>query len=102
MGTPMMPGQPMGEGELIMLGIGMVVLIHGIVLLTPAAARLGEWSGPLMLVWAVIMLGNQLIFGEVPGSGMPGMRWDAGMAAIALLMLISGLIMTSRRSESQM
>lgn len=104
-GAPMTGGTAMTTGEFIMLGIGVVVLVHGIVLLTPASARLGQASGPLMMLWAVIMLGNQLVFGDVPGSDMPGMSgmaWDGGMAAVAVLMLISGLIMSVRPSESGM
>ena len=95
-----------------MLGLGAVVLIHGIVLLTPLADRLGGASGPLMLVYSVLMLLNQLRMATARGSttrmgGMTGgmggtsggtamMGTDAGMVAIAVLMLASGLIMTVR------
>jgi hypothetical protein len=89
------------------------------VLLTPAAARLGGASGPLMLGYAALMLLNQLRLaagwttmgtGGTGGAGMGGtgmdgmgstagaaaMGADAGMVAIAVLMLASGIIMTVR------
>ena len=73
----------------VMVAIGFVVLVHGVVLLTPASALLRGASGPLMVAWAAIMLANQALAG--------GMGRDAGMVAIAILMLVSGLIMTVRR-----
>jgi hypothetical protein len=81
-------GMSMMAADWIMLVIGVVVVIHGVVLLTPLAANLGGISGPLMILWSLIMLGNQLV-------GMTGV--DGGMIAIAVLMLVSGLIMTLRR-----
>jgi hypothetical protein len=109
-------GASMSLGAWFMLGLGAVVLIHGIVLLTPLADRLGGASGPLMLVYSVLMLLNQLRMATGRGSttrmdtgmgdmtgGMGGtsggtamMGTDAGMVAIAVLMLASGLIMTVR------
>lgn len=86
----------------IMLVVGVTVLAHGIVLLTPAAERLGRASGPLMVLWAALMLGNQLLLGTMAtGSPMRGgmMAWDGGMVAIAILMLASGLIMSRRRAQ---
>lgn len=91
-------GMPIGES--IMLIVGIAVLVHGIVLLTPVAARLGRASGPLMLLWAVIMLGNQALAATIAGSMMSGgsMSWDGGMVAIAVLMLVSGVIMSRGRT----
>ncbi len=80
-------GMPMGAS--VMLVIGAVVLVHGAVLLTPLAARLGSASGPLMILWAAVMLANQLTVGM--------MSWDPGMVALAVLMLASGAIMTRTR-----
>ena len=74
---------------LLLLAIGLVVLVHGVVLLTPTSALLRGASGPLMVAWATIMLANQALAG--------GVGRDAGMVAIATLMLLSGLIMTARR-----
>ena len=102
-----------GIGGWIMLGVGIVVLLHGIALLTPVSASLRRTSGPLMVVWAAIMLLNQLLLAAVPGFGMAaapagemmgspmasGTSWDAGMVAIAILMLASGLIMINRGSS---
>jgi hypothetical protein len=86
---------PMGVGGLVMLVVGILVLAHGVALLTTAAAVLGRASGPLMIVWAAIMLLNQLLTATLPGWTMGGsMRWDGGMVAIALIMLASGLIMS--------
>ena len=78
-------------GDSVMLVIGVVVIAHGIVLLTPLAERLGTASGPLMIVWAVIMLANQLV--AAMSSSMM-VSWDAGMIALAALMLASGVIMS--------
>jgi hypothetical protein len=86
-----MGGTARNTGDFIMIAIGVIVIVHGFVLLTPAAARLGQANGPLMMLWGLIMLGNQLLFADVPG-----------MAAIAVLMLISGLIMSVRPPESGM
>ena len=81
----------------IMLLVGIVVLLHGMVLLSPAAERLGRASGPLMVLWAAIMLGNQALAAMTSsGSMMGAMSWDGGMVAIAALMLASGLIMMRR------
>lgn len=93
--------------------LGAIVLVHGALLLTDYADTLGRASGPLMIVYAVLMVLNQalLSMGMMSnGSGMGmsngmgassmtvGMGWDTGMVALALLMLVSGVIMT--RGES--
>lgn len=93
----------------LMALLGVVVVVHGAVLLTDYADRLGDASGPLMIVYAVVMLLNQALLGMGmmdDGSGMganggmggsgvtAGMGWDAGMVALAVLMLVSGVIMT--------
>jgi hypothetical protein len=84
-----------GVGGLVMLAVGVVVLVHGVALLTAAAGVIGRASGPLMIVWAAIMLLNQLLSATLPGWTMGGsMSWDGGMVAIALIMLASGLIMS--------
>lgn len=85
---------PMNDS--VMLIVGVVVLAHGIVLLTPLAEGLGAVSGPLMIVWAALMLANQAV-SAMSGSMMAS--WEAGMVALAVLMLASGVIM-SRRRES--
>ena len=92
--------------DIVMLVLGVVVLVHGLVLLTPVAERIGGVSGPLMIVWSALMLANQALAGAtMGGSGMGNgamrggaMERDAGMVAIAVLMLVSGAIMTWRRS----
>lgn len=93
--------------------LGIVVIVHGAVLLTDYAEKLGGASGPLMVVYSVVMLLNQVLLGTGmmdDGSGMgmntgmggssmtAGMGWDAGMVALAVLMLVSGVIMTNRDS----
>lgn len=113
--VPMMSGPlgALGTGGLVMLALGVVVLVHGIVLVTPAAARIRRVSGPLMILWATMMLGNQALLAAMPGWGMSGastgsmggamaslVGWDPGMVAIAILMLSSGLIMSVRRSDA--
>ena len=87
-----MGSMPMSDS--IMLIVGVVVLLHGLVLLTPAAARFGRASGPLMILWAAIMLGNQALAAMTPSGSIGAMSLDGGMVAIAILMLASGLIMT--------
>ncbi|MCA1588627.1 MAG: hypothetical protein LC744_08270 [Chloroflexi bacterium] len=89
-----------GIGGWVMLVLGLVVLAHGVVLLTPAARSLGAASGPLMLLWGTLMLLQQALAVAMPMSG--DMAWDAGMVAIAVLMLVSGVIMSTRRRESRM
>lgn len=88
--------------------LGVIVIIHGAVLFTDYANRRGDASGPLMIIYAVVMLLNQVLLGTgmldgsdtgmnsgMGGSSMTaGMGWDAGMVALALLMLVSGLIMS--------
>ncbi|MFB6163468.1 MAG: hypothetical protein ABEJ86_08540 [Halococcoides sp.] len=96
----------------LMVVLGAVVLVHGTVLVTPAADRLGRASGPLMIGYAAIMLLNQAALGlgamvtggmgSTGGMGTDsascslsiGMTWDGGMVALAALMLASGAIMT--------
>jgi hypothetical protein len=102
----------LGIGGWIMLALGIAVLAHGIVLLSPVVGLLERTSGPLMMLWAAIMLLNQGLFAAVPGWGMSGppgdtmgspmtsaMGWDVGMVAIAVLMLTSGLIMSRDRTS---
>jgi len=106
----------------LMLLLGVVVVVHGVVLLTPYASRLGAASGPLMIGYALLMFLNQALVGTTGsmnwgmgggmgggmGSGMNGgmaggmtstmtggMGWDLGMVALAVLMLLSGVIMTA-------
>ncbi len=106
-------GSGMSGSAWFMLALGVVVVIHGVVLLTPVATRLGTASGPLMIGYAVLMLLNQglMLTRDPMGSGMDsgmgsGMNGgmasgvatvDGGMVAIAVLMLASGVIMTVRR-----
>ena len=106
---------------LLMALLGVVVVVHGVVLLTPYVDRLGNASGPLMIGYSLVMLLNQALVGVTGnanwgmgmgsgmGSGMDGgmtggmgstmtagMGWDLGMVGLAVLMLISGVIMTNR------
>jgi hypothetical protein len=97
--------------------LGVVVIVHGAVLLTDYAEKLGGASGPLMIAYSVMMLLNQALLGtgmmhDEGGMGMNGgmggsamtvgMGWDAGMVALAVLMLVSGVIMTTRDSNDGM
>ncbi|WP_197052452.1 hypothetical protein [Halobellus rufus] len=113
----------MGTDGWLMLLVGVVVTVHGVVLLTDFADRLGGASGPLMIAYSVVMLLNQALLGTGmmggemgPGSmdgGMAGgamggstisagMGWDAGMVSLALLMLVSGIVMTRDRGTDGM
>lgn len=97
----------------VMAVLGIIVIVHGGILLTAYADRLGSASGPLMIVYSAVMLLNQALLGTgmvddgsamgmsttMGGSTMTaGMGWDAGMVALALLMLASGVIMTRNGS----
>ncbi|MFP4627164.1 MAG: hypothetical protein ACLFNI_11305 [Natronomonas sp.] len=98
----------------VMAVLGIIVIVHGGILLTAYADRLGSASGPLMIVYSAVMLLNQALLGTgmidagsamgmsttMGGSTMTaGMGWDAGMVALALLMLASGVIMTRNGSS---
>lgn len=93
----------------LMAVLGIVVVVHGAVLLTDYADWLGSASGPLMIAYAAVMLLNQVLLGtgimvEGSGTGTSGgmggsvttaeMGWDAGMVTLAALMLVSGILMT--------
>ena len=116
-------GMMESNSGLLMALLGVVEVVHGVVLLTPYADRLGNASGPLMIGYSLVMLLNQALVGVTGsmnwgmGSGMnggmgggmsggmgssmtAGMGWDLGMVALAVLMLISGVIMTNRRNDS--
>lgn len=89
-----------GAGTWIMLLVGIIVVLHGIGLLTALAEVLGRASGPLMVLWAVVMLLNQGLAASMSGWMMDGPMMtpgaaDDGMIALAILMLMSGLIMTA-------
>lgn len=103
--------------SLLMAALGILVIGHGAVLLTPAAERLGSASGPLMIGYSLLMLLNQVLMGTGMmsdwgmesqmgmggGTAMSsGMAWDAGMVALAVLMLVSGVIMTGGDDETSM
>lgn len=125
-------GMMSSNSGLLMALLGVIVLVHGVVLLTPYASWLGNASGPLMIGYSLLMLLNQALVGVTgsmdwgmgsgmgSGSGMDGgmgggmsggmgssmtagMGWDLGMVALAVLMILSGIIMTQRRdTESGM
>lgn len=105
----------MGTSSWIMGVLGVIVVLHSVVLLTDAADRLGNASGPLMIAYSLVMLFTQALLGTgmmgdgsdmgmgmssgMGGSTMTaGMGWDAGMVFLAALMLVSGIIMTRNGS----
>lgn len=113
-------GMMTSNSGLLMGLLGVVVVVHGVVLLTPYASHLGHASGLLMIGYSVLMLLNQVLVGVTGssnwgmrmnngmksgmnggmGTGMgstmtAGMGWDLGMVALAVLMLLSGVIMTN-------
>jgi hypothetical protein len=100
-------GPDMTGSAWLMLALGLVVIVHGIALVTPYAAAIADVSGLLMIAYAVLMLLNQAWMTTMDGSGTGGMNGmdsmatgmgpDAGMVAIALLMLASGVIMHTNR-----
>lgn len=115
--TGTMGSTGLGIAGWLMLAVGVIVVVHGVVLLTPAVDRLGSASGPLMIAYSLVMLLLQALgaTGTVGGMGMTGARgggmgsmggmgstttagmgWDLGMVALAALMLFSGIVMTTR------
>jgi hypothetical protein len=82
-----------------MLALGIITLVHGVILLTRVAQWLRTVSGPLMIAYSVLMLANQgsMATGMMRIGTMMTPTWDAGMVAIAALMLASGAIMTARK-----
>ncbi|WP_348612949.1 hypothetical protein [Halobaculum rarum] len=109
----------LGLAGWVMLALGVVVVVHGVVLLTPAVERLGSASGPLMIAYSLVMLLLQALGGAgMTGMGMTGgtsggtgtmggmgstatagMGWDLGMVALAVLMLFSGIVITTRDAD---
>jgi hypothetical protein len=67
-------GMNLTTGAWFMLALGAIVIAHGLVLLTPLAARLGTASGPLMIAYSVLMLLNQGRMVLMP-SGLKSARW---------------------------
>jgi hypothetical protein len=121
MGTEAGMGMATTATGWVMALLGIVVIGHGIVLLTPLAARLGNASGPLMIGYSVLMVLNQVLQGTallggvgttsgmtgasmgdstMGGTMTAGMGWDAGMVALAVLMFVSGVLMT--RTDTSM
>lgn len=56
----------------------LLVIGHGIILLTPLTDRLGSASGPLMIGYAIVMVLNQALRGTalLDRMGMNGGRRD--------------------------
>lgn len=64
----------------LMLLVGAVVVVHGVVLFTDYAGKLGRASGPLMIVYAVVMLLNQALLGTGLLDDGSGMGMNSGRA----------------------
>ena len=97
-------GTAMNTSAWFMLALGLVVIVHGVLLLTPLASWLRAGSGIAMIVYSVLMLLNQgwmwtmgTPMGMVGGAMTRSMGWNPGMIAITALMLISGIIMTAHK-----
>lgn len=95
----------------LMLILGAIVVIHGVILLTQFATLLGSLSGPLMVGYALVMLGHQTLLGlgllgTEGGTGMEPVRttmaFDGGMVALSALMLISGVLMVREPTRRRM
>ena len=50
-----------------------------------------------MIAWGLLMLANQGIGAVMPAWSMAGVGWDAGMVAVATLMVASGIFMAGDR-----
>lgn len=108
-------GTTMAVTDWVMVLLAIVVLVHGVALFA-VPARLGEWSGPAMVAYAIVMLLNQGWMASMDGGGGMGMDGgmgdgmsggmatagaDPGMVAVAVLMLASGVIMWSQASMEE-
>jgi len=83
------PGMPI---KAFTIFLGIVVILHGILLLFPLKKInfSSRDSGFLMVLYGVLMLSDQL-FSQLTSSMMVG--WDLGMISLSLLMLVSGRLM---------
>jgi|GEM_PF-1354612 uncharacterized membrane protein HdeD (DUF308 family) len=83
------PGMPI---RTLVTFLGIVVILHGILLLFPSKKinLSSQDSGFLMVLYGLLMLSDQL-FSQLTSSMMIG--WDAGMISLSLLMLVSGRLM---------
>ncbi|MFB6144550.1 MAG: hypothetical protein ABEJ98_04535 [Candidatus Nanohaloarchaea archaeon] len=71
--------------------LGLVVLMHGVALLTDLETDVLDRSGELMVLYSAVMLLNQVWMATM-------MAFDPGMTAVAVIMLGSGLIMRQQNS----
>ncbi|WP_281196013.1 hypothetical protein [Halorubrum sp. F4] len=62
----------------LMIGLGVVVVVHGALLLAPAVPLDDPTSGGLMLAYAVVMLANQAALATGITGGMTGGDVDGG------------------------
>lgn len=85
----MMPGM----SRPFMLLLGAAVLAHGAALLTPLHRRIRRVSGPLMVLWGLLMAGMQLwTYASTANLFMV----EEGMVAVGTIMAISGVLMSRR------
>jgi hypothetical protein len=76
-----------------MIGYSLVMLLNQALVGVTGSVNWGMGSG----------MGSGMNGGMSGGMGSSmtaGMGWDLGMVALAVLMLISGVIMTNRRNDS--
>lgn len=82
----MMPGM----SRPFMLLLGALVLAHGVALLTPLHNRVRRVSGPLMVLWGLLMAGMQLwTYASTTNLFMV----EEGMIAVGAIMVMSGAVM---------
>ncbi|MBS1263530.1 MAG: hypothetical protein MAG715_00713 [Methanonatronarchaeales archaeon] len=81
-----------GVASTSMLLLGIVVLVHGLAVLSGYGGP-GGLSGPLMMLWGVLMLSIQAAALAMPMS--VAMTLAPGMVTMGVLMLVSGYIMTA-------
>lgn len=71
----------------IMLILGIIVFVHGAILLSPAWVRIRRVSGPLMVLWGLSMVVLQVVNYVMV---MNLFMVDAGMVAVGAIMVLSG------------
>jgi hypothetical protein len=67
------------------IGTGLIIVIHGVLLFTDFDAKFAKYSGPLMILYAFLMILDQAV--------SPAAGFGAGMIAFALLMVFTGMMM---------
>lgn len=94
-------GADLSTAAWAMILLGAVVLAHGVAMFTQLADRRETAHGPSMVVYAVLLvlsqgwisMGGAGSAGDGSDGGAAFLGWDPGVVALAVLLLVSGIIM---------